>query len=710
MRQISIKWILGLFLGILGLVSLIYGGIDLKGAIERERGADAVLSSTQTSRVLLGTLLNTRLERGALGSALLGENPVDATQREKILGYRKIIMSGYADVIARIEGSGLPGPMATLANLRRAHDAMVALQPDFDAQASQPAKSRTAGIQPKELDTYLAFHDALSATTDAVDAAARNVDPTIDQLITIKRAAWNTRVRLGGMQGQGQFAVAAGRGWTPAEATQAIEDRGRTLGLWSIIKEAVQRDTVPASVKDAFQKADSGNFSGEAWTQTLALFDALMNNKPVGITIAELQPRDTARGGLVVDLAGASLDQMVARAEKLASDASFGFYLSVAELLGTIAVTILGMVIVTALVTRPLNRLGEALHRLANGEIDVDVTGTEQQNEIGGLARGVQAFKDSLQRNRELEEEARRVGADAAARRREVMLKLADDLDHAVGNAVQSLTGSAAQTHATASRLTESANATLAQSTSGSAAAEQASTNVAAVAGAAEELGSSVVEIGRQIRHSVDKARAAVDKAEVAAGIISELETAAGRINSIVDLISQIAGQTNLLALNATIEAARAGDAGRGFAVVAAEVKGLAKQTSDATTEIMQQIAGIQSTTNRAVEAIGNVSATIQEINDAAGQIEGTISQQSVATSKIVSNVTQASIGASEVTTVIVDVASAARETGGSAKNMLDVSQEFTRHAETLSAKVSAFLATLRSSEGDAGKVTRRAG
>ncbi len=473
----------------------------------------------------------------------------------------------------------------------------------------------------------------------------------------------------------------------------------------------MQRDTVPASVKDAFQKADSGNFTGEAWTQTLALFDALINNKAPGITITELQPRDTARGGLVVDLASASLDEMVKRAEALASKAQTGIYISAIELLGTLAVTVLGMVIVTSLVTpRPLHRLGEALHRLAGGEIHVDVTGTDQKNEIGELARGVQAFKDSLARNRELEEDARRSGADTAARRREAMLKLADDLEHAVGDAVQSLTASASETQTTARRLTENANATLSQSTSVSAAAEQASTNVSAVAGAAEELGSSVVEIGRQIRHSVDKARAAVDKAEVAAGIIAELETASGRINSIVDMISQIAGQTNLLALNATIEAARAGEAGRGFAVVAAEVKGLAKQTSDATTEIMQQIAGIQSTTNRAVEAIGDVSATIQEINDAAGLIEGTIGQQSMATSEIVNSVTQASIGASEVTSVIVDVASSARETGASANNMLDVSSKLTRHADTLSQKVSAFLAMLRSSASEGERNTRRAG
>ena len=62
------------------------------------------------------------------------------------------------------------------------------------------------------------------------------------------------------------------------------------------------------------------------------------------------------------------------------------------------------------------------------------------------------------------------------------------------------------------------------------------------------------------------------------------------QMNSITELINNVADQTSLLALNASIEAARAGTSGRGFAVVASEISNLAWQTSEAAKDINKLI------------------------------------------------------------------------------------------------------------------------
>jgi len=74
------------------------------------------------------------------------------------------------------------------------------------------------------------------------------------------------------------------------------------------------------------------------------------------------------------------------------------------------------------------------------------------------------------------------------------------------------------------------------------------------------------------------------------------LEEKSRQINSVVEIINEMASQTNLLSVNATIEAAGAGEAGRRFAVVAEEIRLLAERAVESTEEIRALIEDIQDT------------------------------------------------------------------------------------------------------------------
>jgi methyl-accepting chemotaxis protein len=114
-------------------------------------------------------------------------------------------------------------------------------------------------------------------------------------------------------------------------------------------------------------------------------------------------------------------------------------------------------------------------------------------------------------------------------------------------------------------------------------------------------------------------------------GQIKELDRMSGDIQSVVELIANIATQTNLLALNASIEAARAGEHGKGFAVVANEVSNLADQSKEAANNISRIIMEIQTCIGQTVQQMeeGNesVRAGMNLASEAKSSFQGIVAR-----------------------------------------------------------------------------------
>ena len=351
---------------------------------------------------------------------------------------------------------------------------------------------------------------------------------------------------------------------------------------------------------------------------------------------------------------------------------------------------------ITRGVTRPLAKLGDTMSALAEGNLDVGIPYAEQRDEIGTMARTVQVFKERGQEVRRLQDAAELQKAQAAAEQKAAMNALADSFEASIKAVVGSVAGAAVRMRDSAASMSSVSEKATRQSEAVGVAAEQATANVQTVSAATEELSASVAEIGRQVEQSSRIAGDAVAQAHANRVIVEGLAQAATRIGDVVGLITDIASQTNLLALNATIEAARAGDAGKGFAVVANEVKNLATQTARATSDISEQINGVQGATQQAVEAIESISATIGQISEIASTIAAAVEEQGAATHEIARNVEQAATGTREVSANIVDVSRATGETGRAASDVLDAATDLTAQSEKLTAEVDGFIARVR--------------
>lgn len=151
------------------------------------------------------------------------------------------------------------------------------------------------------------------------------------------------------------------------------------------------------------------------------------------------------------------------------------------------------------------------------------------------------------------------------------------------------------------------------------------------------------------------------------------------QMNSITDLINDVASQTSLLALNASIEAARAGEAGRGFAVVASEISGLAEQTTTATGNITLLIENISNELGIMVENINNLIGINQE--------QGISAEKTVASFEAISNEINNVKNESENLNIVVNnLAKANKEIIDNIQTISAITEEVSAHSnETVS-------------------------
>lgn len=179
------------------------------------------------------------------------------------------------------------------------------------------------------------------------------------------------------------------------------------------------------------------------------------------------------------------------------------------------------------------------------------------------------------------------------------------------------------------------------------------SQNVETVAAAVEELNASLNAVNGHCQQERQEAEQAQKSAEATRQVMIRLGELADRVGRVVDLIDSIAAQTNLLALNATIEAATTGEAGKGFAVVAGEVKDLARQTSNATKEIAEQVDGVQKGAKEALQSIEAIVRSIQTVNEYSGSILRSVNEQSQAVHEVARSIGNASHSAKGIATSV---------------------------------------------------------
>ena len=344
-------------------------------------------------------------------------------------------------------------------------------------------------------------------------------------------------------------------------------------------------------------------------------------------------------------------------------------------------------------ITLPLTNVVEAAQKIAGGDLAVEVTSEARQDEIGDLAR---AFTLMIQSLKEKAQIAKKIAASDLTVT-VTPLSDADTLGNAFATMVEKLRGQIQQIIEGVNVLASAGSeimASVSQLTAGAAetatSVSETTTTVEEVKQTAEmthqkakrvsELGQKNAEISRaglkSIEDTINGMNRIREQMESIADTVVRLSEQSQAIGEIIATVNDIAEQSNLLAVNASIEAAKAGEQGKGFAVVAQEIRSLAAQSKQATTQVRNILFDVQKAIGSAVMATEQGNKAVEEgvrLSTQAGEsidilVESVVTEATNAAMQIAASSQQQLIGMDQVVSAMENIRESSLQTASSTK------------------------------------------
>lgn len=377
---------------------------------------------------------------------------------------------------------------------------------------------------------------------------------------------------------------------------------------------------------------------------------------------------------IVREMEGEENTLLIKRADEAQASARTATLTIVFGTLAAFIVLAVAGFVITRNIANPLKEIAATAGRIAAGDLGTTIAAMHgREDEVGILAQTFARMTDSLQgmaavagkiaagdlRVKAQPQSDKDVLGNAFASMVQNLQRLTADLTEGVnilGSSASQIVASTTELAASASESAAAVSETTTTVEEVRQTAQVASQKARLVSESAQKAAQSS-QSGRKSTEDVGTAMIRIrEQMEAIASSMSRLSEQSQTIGQIIATVEDLATQSNLLAVNAAIEAAKAGEHGKGFGVVAQEVKSLAEQSRQATTQVRTILGDIQKATTAAVlateqggkaveagtrqtavagEAIQALAGSVTEAAQAATQIAASSQQQLVGVDQV---------------------------------------------------------------------------